>query len=191
MKNIQIKKTLILLVISIFLFGPLHSQKVKPAGSQTAKAMNNTVTIGISFPVDVFKQTHHAGLSVDYSWSKGRFNRHIDSFSLLRLAINGGISYHPGKKTSSVGYEFEYSNYLNIHGLAGIDYKPSNPLHITLFTGPVISIYKNNSDAGFGASLFSSYYITDNISLGPGLTFRTFTKTNALWSGTFRASYTF
>ena len=82
--------------------------------------------------------------------------------------MNGGISYHGGKKTTTAGYESTYGGYINIYAMAGIEYKALSPIAFTLTTGPVMSIYEGNSDLGFGVNLVSDYYLSPTVAVGPG-----------------------
>jgi hypothetical protein len=80
---------------------------------------------------------------------------------------------------------------LNFYTLSGVDYKTSMRVNINLTTGPLLSFYKGNTSLGMAVNLISDYYLSDRITVGPGLFFRKFGKTDALWSGTIRASYAF
>lgn len=166
-------------------------QQYKRYAGKADYAKSQALAVGICFPIDVFKQTHHAGLSLDYSYSRDRFGRDSASRSLFRFALNGGLSYNPGKKTGTAGYEFTYKGYLNVYTMGGVDCKPADPLHLGLFAGPVLSVYHRSSDLGVGINLLSNYYLSPRLSLGPGVIYRKYANTNALWSGTFRASYAF
>ena len=78
-----------------------------------------------------------------------------------------------------------------MYAAAGIDYKPAMPANISLTAGPVMSIYKGSADLGVGVNLFWNYFLSKNIAVGPGIYYRKQSKTDALWSGTIRASYAF
>jgi hypothetical protein len=163
----------------------------KNPAKQPSAAKHNTLSIGLSFPIGVFKRTHTGGVSVDYFRSKHRYGDDIPVAKLINFALNGGVSYHVGKSITTAGYESRYDGYLTFYGMAGIDYKPAMPVNISLTAGPVLSIYKGSTDAGAGVNLFWSYFFSKNIALGPGISYRKFSKTDALWSGTVRALYAF
>jgi hypothetical protein len=169
------------------------AQTSKPAATltQPSKGMSNKISLGLSLPIDAFNRSHSTGLAIEYLRSQNRFGQNLLTSPLIKFALNGGISYHPGSTTATAGYSFSYGNYLNVYTLFGIDYKPSVPINVNLTTGPLLSIYKGNTDLGAGLNLFSDYYLSDRIAVGPGLFFRKFGKTDALWSGTIRASYAF
>ena len=86
---------------------------------------------------------------------------------------------------------FAMADILTLYAAAGIDYKPAIPVNIALTAGPVMSLYKGNTEVGAGVNLFWSYFLSKNIAVGPGISFRKQSKTDALWSGTIRASYAF
>jgi hypothetical protein len=175
---------------TLWILGGLQAQDRENARSAPG-GMSNSIAVGLIIPVDVFRQTHHAGLGIDYTRGQNRFGRESGSYSLSKFVLHGGLSYHPGKNSSYLGYEYGYGGYLNAYVMAGADFKPSSPLHLTAVAGPVLGVYKSGNDLGLGVNLVSHYYLGRNISLGPGVFYRKFGKTNALWSGTFRASYSF
>lgn len=187
------KKNIVLFLAGCMLTTGSMAQTNKPAANtaQPSKGMSNKVSLGISLPIEAFKRSHSTGIAIEYMRSQNRFGQNSLTRPLIKFAMNGGISYHPGRTTVTAGYPFSYGNYLNIYTLIGIDYKPSVPININLTTGPLMSIYKSNIDLGAGISFFSDYYLSDRVAVGPGLFFRKFGKTDALWSGTIRASYAF
>ena len=186
------KKTILLLLAGAILGKAVPAQT---AGSgidkKSSKAMTNAVALGVSFPMGTFNRTHTAGISADYSRSKHRYGNDAVADKLINFAINGGVSYHAGKLTSVSGYAFRYGGFLTLYAAAGIDYKPAIPVNIALTAGPVMSLYKGNTEVGAGVNLFWSYFLSKNIAVGPGISFRKQSKTDALWSGTIRASYAF
>jgi len=64
-------------------------------------------------------------------------------------------------------------------------------LVINLVTGPVMSIYKGDSDLGFGVNLLSNYSVSPRVAAGPGVQYRKFAEADALWAAVFRISYNF
>ncbi len=186
------KKTIFLVLAGAILTTGVLAQKT---GSRTdkksSKAMSNTVALGFSFPMGTFNRTHTAGITADYSRSTHRYGNDAITAKLINFAINAGVSYHAGKSTSISGYEFRYGGYFTLYAAAGIDYKPAMPVNIVLTAGPVMSIYEGNTEIGAGVNLFWSYFLSKNIAVGPGISFKKQSKTDALWSGTIRASYAF
>ncbi len=151
----------------------------------------NSIGFSLNIPMGSFSSTHTIGFALDYTRSTRRRENDTVTYKLIHFAMNGGVSYHGGKRTTTAGYESTYGGYINIYAMAGIDCKPSMPIIINLMTGPVMSIYEGNGDLGFGVNLFSNYYLSRTLTLGPGILFRKFEKTDALWTAIFRASYSF
>lgn len=185
------KNIAFLLAVCMFTTASLAQTNKPAATTQPSKGMSNKISLGISFPIEAFKRSHSTGIAVEYVRSQNRFGQNSLTSPLIKFAMNGGISYHPGRTNATAGYPFSHGYYLNIYTLFGIDYKPSVPVNINLTTGPLMSIYKSNTDLGIGINLFSDYYLSNRIAVGPGLFFRKFGKTDALWSGAIRASYAF
>lgn len=158
---------------------------------KTSKAVSNAVALGFSFPIGTFNRTHTAGITADYSRSGHRYGKNATAAKLIKFAVNAGVTYHAGKSTSTSGYDFRYDGYFTLYAAAGIDYKPAIPVNLALTAGPVISLYEGNTEIGAGVNLFWSYFVSKNIAIGPGLCYRKQSKTDALWSGTIRASYAF
>jgi hypothetical protein len=186
------KKDLLLLFAGCLLTISILAQITVPKNDkQQSKAMNNAVALGLSFPMGAFNRTHTAGITLDYFRSTSRYGNDVLATKLINFAMNGGISYNAGKSTATAGYEFSYGGYFIIYAMAGIDYKPAIPVNIALTAGPVMSIYEGNAEIGAGVNLFWNYFLSKNIAVGPGISYRKHSKTDALWSGTIRASYAF
>jgi hypothetical protein len=186
------KKAILLLIAGAILPTGVPAQKTGSGiDKKSPTAMTNAVALGFSFPMGTFNRTHTAGITADYSRSKHRYGNDAVADKLINFAINGGVGYHAGKSTTVSGYGFRYGGFFILYAAAGIDYKPAMPVNITLTAGPVASLYKGNTEIGAGVNLFWSYLLSKNIAIGPGIIFRKQSKTDALWSGTVRASYTF
>ncbi|MEP7374032.1 MAG: hypothetical protein ABI675_11625 [Chitinophagaceae bacterium] len=186
------KKNLILFLAGCLLATSIMAQITdRKSSKHQAKGMNNAVALGFSFPIGVFNRTHAAGLTLDYSRSNDRYGNDAFAGKLIKFAMNGGVSYHAGKSTTTAGYEFRYGGYFIVYAAAGIDYKPAIPVNISLTAGPVMSMYKGSADIGAGVNLFWNYFLSKNIAVGPGIHYRKQSKADALWSGTIRASYAF
>jgi hypothetical protein len=128
---------------------------------------------------------------LDYVWSTRNFKKDSASDKLIHFAASVGASYYGGKRTTTAGNEFIYAGYTNVFVMAGIDCKWTPPLVINLFTGPVMSNYKGDSDVGLGVNLISNYSISPRVAAGPGIQYRKFEETDALWAAMFRVSYNF
>ena len=186
------KKAILLILAGILLTKGIRAQKPgQNSHKNSSKAMTNTVAFGFSLPMGTFNRTHTAGITADYSRSTHRYGNNAISDKLINFVVNAGVGYYAGKSTSTSGYEFRYGGYFTAHAAAGIDYKPAMPVNISLTAGPFLGIYERNAGVGAVANLFWSYFLSKNIAVGPGLSFRKESKTNALWSGTIRASYAF
>jgi hypothetical protein len=158
---------------------------------QPSSAKNNALSFGLSFPMGAFNRTHTGGVFIDYFRSKHRYGNDVLADKFIGFAMNSGVSYNVGKSTPVTGYEFRYGGYFTIYAMAGIDYKPAIPVNISLTAGPAMSIYEGSTDIGAGVNLFWNYFLSKNIAVGPGICYRKNSKTDALWSGTIRASYAF
>jgi hypothetical protein len=186
------KKAILLLFAGTLLTKGLPAQKPGQNNDKnSSKAMSNTLAFGFSLPMGTFNRTHSAGIMADYSRSTHRYGNNAIDNKLINFVVNAGVGYYAGKSTSVSGYEFRYGGYFTVHAAGGIDYKPAMPVNISLTAGPLLSIYEGNAGVGAVANLFWSYFLSKNIALGPGLSFRKESKKDALWSGTMRASYAF
>lgn len=186
------KKTIFLVLAGAILTKAVLAQTTGSGiDKKSSKAMSNAVAMGFSFPMGTFNRTHTAGITADYSRSKHRYGNDDIAGKLINFALNAGVSYHAGKSASIAGYEFRYGGYFALYASAGIDYKPTMPVNIALTAGPLMSIYEGSTELGAGVNLFWCYFLSKNIAVGPGISFRKQSKANALWSGTIRASYAF
>lgn len=185
------KKNVFFLIFLLISNTKLWSQETDLFICYPVAGKTNTSAFGLSFPLGTFNRTHNMGLFIDYSRSTKRYGKHYTLPDLFHFAINGGLNFNPGKTITTAGYESKYGSYLNIYAFLGIDFKLATPVNASLTTGPLLSIYMGNTDIGVGVNLFSYYYISKRLAVGPGLFFRKFGKTDALWSGTIRASYAF
>ena len=186
------KKTILLLASGCLLTKGILAQTTGLNSDKiSSKAMSNLVALGLSFPMGAFYRTHTAGLTIDYSRSNHRFGNDAFADKLIKFAINAAASYNVGKSATTAGYEFRYGGYFTLWAMAGIDYKPAMPVNVSLTAGPVMSIYQGSADIGAGVNLFWNYFLSKNIAVGPGISYRKHAKTDALWSGTIRASYAF
>lgn len=186
------KKILFLLFAGFLLTTGIRGQVTDPKdGNLPPKAMSNAVALGLTFPMGAFSRTHTPGLTLDYFRSWHRYGNDVYATKLIRFAMNGGMSYNAGKSTTTAGYEFRYGGVFTVYAAAGIDYKPAIPLNISLTVGPVMSIYEGTADLSAGVYLFWNYFISKKIAVGPGVSYRKQSNTDALWSGTIRVSYAF
>jgi hypothetical protein len=173
---------------SLIMSGQSTGQPGKPPASSK---FSNALSLGLSIPLGAFNQSHSTGVSIDYFRSDKRFGDNKETYPLLKFAMNGLFSINPGRTETVAGYPFQYGTYMTLSTMAGVDCKPADPLHISLLAGPVMSLYKSSVEVGGGVNLFSTYYISRIISVGPGVSYKKFSKTDGLWSATLRASYCF
>ena len=181
-------KWLLSLVAVIFIIPACAQSFRKP---DVKKERPNSIGFSLSIPMGYFSSTHTIGFVADYTRTTRSFLKDSLDFKLIRFAMNGGASYHGGKRVTTAGYEFTYEGYINIYAMAGIDCKPADPIVINLTTGPVLSIYEGSSEFGFGVNLLANYFISPMVAAGPGIQYRKFAETDALWSAIFRISYNF
>jgi hypothetical protein len=185
------KKTTILLFAVCLLVNDIRAQTTHSTTGKKPLGMSNSIAAGLTFPMGTYGRTHTAGLLLDYSRSSRRYGNDVYPDKAISFAINAGVSYNGGKSAPTAGYEFRYGGNLVIHAAAGIDYAPAMAVNIALLAGPVMNIYEGSVAAGLGVNLFWNYFISKTVAVGPGLTYRVQAKTDALWSGTIRASYAF
>jgi hypothetical protein len=178
----------LILFIHFFIYPEIYSQ----SEHDSHKPASHTAAIGINIPVGEFSETHFAGISLDYSWSKHRFGilKTLPE-KVIGFIANGGIDYYFGKKETVAGYEYKYGSYTYLHAFGGIIYNPVKKGNISLMAGPTMGIYKGGSDIGFGVSWQGSYYFTQRIAFTPGILFMKHKEANALWAPFLRASYNF
>lgn len=155
------------------------------------KGNSHLASIDLAVPVAVFARSHIAGAGLNYSWSRKRYGRNVTPSRLIGFTFTAGADYYLGKKISPAGYSFRYGGYLHLHAFAGVMVNACPNGNIVLAAGPAAGIYKGSSDMGIGASLFGNYFLDKNISIGPGITYKKYAQTDALWAGVFRVSYSF
>jgi hypothetical protein len=179
----------IFLLLSIILVFPAYSQRYEKPVDKMPRP--NSIGFSLNIPMGSFASSHTIGFGLDYTWSTRSHKKDSVSGKLIHFAVNGGVSYQGGKKTTTAGNEFTYGGYTNVYAMAGIDCKWTAPLIINLFAGPVMSIYKGDEDFGFGVNLISNYSVSPRVAAGPGIQYRKFDEANALWTATLRLSYSF
>jgi len=186
------KNLLILLMFLSMGSRELQAQKkTEPPATRQIKGTQNMIGFGLYFPAGVFAQTHFVGAGLDYSWSAYRFGRNISLDKTFGFIVNGGISYYAGKRITTEGYESSYGGFMNVYAMPGIMYNPLINGTFSLTAGPELNIYKGAASAGFGVSLLSNYFISENITIGPGLIYKKHPDTDALWAIAIRVSHNF
>lgn len=180
-----------LLTFSLLIHLGMRAQSANTSSLKHIKGKSQAIGFGLYMPAGTFSNSHIAGTGIDYSWSRHRFGRDISPGKLIGFIVNGGISYYIGKKIVTAGYDFRYGRYINLYAMPGIICNPLKNGNICLTAGPALNIYKGSANAGIGINLLSSYFISENIAIGPGIVFKKHTNTDALWSGTIRALYAF
>jgi hypothetical protein len=184
----------LLILLMFFLTGAqglLAQRSADPPATRQIKGTQNLIGFGFFFPVGAFAQTHFAGAGLDYSWSPYRFGRNITLDKSFGFIVNGGISYYAGKRITTEGYESSYGGFMNVYAMPGIMYNPLKNGTFSLTAGPALNIYKGEASAGFGVSLLSNYFLSENVTIGPGLVYKKHPDTDALWAITIRVAHNF
>ena len=150
---------------------------------------SHLASLDIHLPVGVFARSHIAGAGLNYSWSNHRFGMDLTQKRAIGLVFNVGADYYLGKKIKPAGYSFRYGDYLYLHAMTGILFNTFSSGNISLTTGPALGIYSGNSEFGLNVTLTGNLFLTENISIGPGVTYQKQAQTEALWSGVIRLSY--
>lgn len=179
------KKPLLFLVFCFLLISP------KINAQSPGKGSNSLASFDIHLPVGVFARSQFAGTGLNYSWSHHRFGINSPAKRLIGFTINAGGNYYFGRKIKISEYDFHYGGYTSSYIMAGLLFNPWANGNISLTAGPTMEIYKGNSDFGFGVNLFGSYYLSENVSIGPGITYTKYAETDQLWALAFRVSYSF
>lgn len=172
-------------ILLFFLFFIIHFSK-------THAQANNSVSPGVNIPIGEFAQTHIAGISADYSWSRHRLGE-LNNLpgKAIGFIADGGIDYYLGKKETVAGYEFKYGGYLYLHTFAGGIYNLTKKMNVSLTAGPTLGFHKGHTDFGFGVNWRASYYFSEKIAITPGLIYMKHKEANALWSISIKATDTF
>lgn len=178
---------------NVFLVAALAFCTIARSQSDTIlhKGTNHAVSLDLHAPVGSFSKSHFGGAGLNYSWSHHRFGQDIHA-KLIGIIFNGGGDYYFGKRVSFSGNPFHYDGYIYLYATAGIMTNTGENGNISLAAGPALGIYESNSNMGWTARLFGTYYFKDNIAIGPGVTYKNQDKeTNALWTVALRVSYRF
>jgi hypothetical protein len=186
-------KKSVLTIGLLFFFLPVLFGQATPGSSKKSRnfGKSNAISFSATLPVGVFQRSHFAGAGLSYSWSQHRFGWPASPGKWIGLTLQGGADYYFGKKVKTAGYDFRYGGYIDMQALAGIIYNPWANIHFTLIAGPTLSVYKNNTEAGLGINLSSSYALKKNIAVGPAILYRKQSNADALWGLALRASYLF
>ena len=186
------KKHLILLMFFLLGARGLEVQKnTDTLANRQIKGTRNMIGFGFYLPAGVFAQSHFAGAGLDYSWSNNRFGRNVSLDKSFGFIVNGGISYYAGKRITTEGHESTYGGFMNMYAMPGIMYNPLKNANFSLTAGPALNIYKGAASAGLGVNLLGNYFLSENITIGPGLVYKKHTDTDALWAITIRVSHNF
>jgi hypothetical protein len=181
------KKAVFILVIVVFI-GRLSLAQTDP--DQVAKS--SVASIGVNIPAGEFAKTHFIGLGVDYAWSHHRFGQlAVLPAKWLGFNASGGISYYFGKKETTAGYDYRYGNYFDLYAFGGIIYNPVKKANIAFAAGPIMNLYKDNADFGFGAKWNASYYANNRLAIDPGIFYSKYSEAAALWTILLHLSYNF
>jgi len=192
--NSQIMKNLVLSLLLCAL-GPsmLRAQLlIAVPKASPKKGQSNAAVFNASLPLGVFQRSHFAGAGLAYSWSHFHFGAHSSPPHAVGLTFNAGGDYYFGKKVETAGYPFRYDGYIQAHAMAGAIYNPWANAAVSLTAGPILGLYKGNTDLGLGVDLSGSYFLNEKWGVGPTLAYRRqSSNTDALWVFSIRASYLF
>lgn len=176
------------LLFALVLFG--YGQAFSQVAGSTAGA-DHAVSFAAHVPLGVFARSHIAGAGLHYAWSHHRFGRITAPAKPVGLAFQAGADYYLGKKITTAGHDFRYNRYLYFHAAAGVLVNPFAHVNLSLTAGPTVGIYSGKADAGLGVNLYGSYFISEKIAIGPGVTYKKHAQADALWTGVVRVSYIF
>lgn len=171
------------LVVSISLILSCSRSAAQQGGS-------HLLSLDLQVPVGVFAASHFAGAGFNYSWSHQRFGNKVFK-KTPGFMLNGGADYYFGKKISTAGYPFTYGGYLYLYVMPGLIVNPWQNGNITLKAGPSMGLYKGNADWGLNTTINGNYFLSDKISIGPGISYKKHAQKYALWSGIVRISFAF
>jgi hypothetical protein len=175
----------------LFLVSCISLQAQTTPSPDKFKGKSSLATLDIHVPVGVFARSHIAGVGLNYSWSHHRYGKDIYPSKLIGFTFNAGADYYLGKRTRIAGYKFHYDGYIYAHIMPGIQINPWSNGNIALTAGPTLGIYKGNTEPGYGVNLFGSFFITKNIAIGPGISYKKHEQADALWGGILRGSWAF
>jgi hypothetical protein len=166
-------------------------KKIKPVKPGTPAAPSPKVqllSVTAHVPLDAFAKSHIAGLGISYTWGQYSYNSYYKK-NKIAFTANGGVDYYIGKKKEIAAHNFNYGSYTYLYAQAGALYGIYRKVVISLTAGPGMGLYKGNFDFGLSSSLFGALYIEHSrFLLGPGITFKKHSNTNALWTAAIRAS---
>jgi hypothetical protein len=180
---------LALLLLLVFTYVPAQQEDNLKSNNQTGS--NHLASLDIHLPLGVFAKSHFAGIGLNYSWSNHRFGTNISGEKLAGLTLNAGGNYYFGKNVSPAGYDFRYGGYIYFHVMPGLLFNPWRNANISVNAGPTMGIYSGDIDFGFGVMTTASYYITEKIAAGTGISFKKHYQTDPLWACIARISFTF
>src|SRR5688572_24560567 len=93
------------LIATIF-FVPAFSQSFeKPVDN---KERPNSIGFSLNIPMGNFASTHTIGFAFYYTQTTSSNKKDTLDYKLIRFAMNGGISYHGGKRVTTARHEFTY-----------------------------------------------------------------------------------
>jgi hypothetical protein len=192
--NSQIMKNLVLCLLLCALCPamPRAQQLIPIPKAPPKKGQSNAILFNASLPLAVFQRSHFAGAGLAYSWSHFHFGARTAPPHAVGLTFKAGGDYYFGKEVETAGYPFRYDGYIQAHMMAGAIYNPWSNTAISLTAGPVLGLYKGNTEMGLGVDLAGLYFIDQKWGVGPALAYRRqSSNTDALWAFSIRASYLF
>ncbi len=146
--------------------------------------------LGISMPLGELASTHYPGIQLHYQWYPHEIGRSLMKRP-WRFIAGAAVAVFPGKGEKIVGRNFRYRDYFYFNLSGGLSYQLLPALFTSILAGPGLSINGPTTRAGLGMNWSAGWFASSRLSIGPAVDYRKHTKTNALWTASIRASYSF
>jgi hypothetical protein len=179
---------LVCMIVADFAIG----QSQRPQKHNHPSGKQHSACIGGNIPLVNFSSTHFLGVTANYLWSNHRFGRmDVKPVKSFGFTANTGVAYYFGKKETVSGYPYNYPRYIFFHAYAGAIYNPWRKGNISLTAGPAIGIYNGHTQFNIGSALEGSYFITEKITISPGIMLMKESGANPLWAVSLKAVIAF
>ena len=143
------------LLLSLFLVGSVQGIYAQVEAS-----------LRLGMPLGKFSSTHTIGFGVDLQPALHVFRLERKS---MAFTYNGGVSYYIGNKEKLNGYDYKYPGFTFVHAFAGILCTTGKKFDFRFTAGPALAIYNGDTRFNVGARFDINYFITNTISIGPGI----------------------
>ena len=172
----------------LFIIYPAFAQKTD-RNKNNQKHYSNSISLNVDLPIGYFFKTHSIGIGINYLWSDRRLGR-LNYFpdNPFGFIFNTGADLFFGKTDS---YNVSYGGYLYIHLYGGGIFNPSAKVNISLTAGPMLRIYKGDSQLGIGADLRGSYAMSNRISIATVITITKEKDADPFYIGSLQVSFAF